>query len=134
MNYGQTDKAREIQIEVAAGSASTGGKRGESTIEERILSTDSPRFLVDGITQEETYRSGSLLSDHVPIVLNVVGQLMFFDGLKACAREIFARFFFAPHRSQPLTTLRQRYGHAMHAGDRIKERAQRVIGVPMMRA
>jgi hypothetical protein len=39
MNYGQTDKAREIQIKVAAGSASTGGKRGESTIEERILST-----------------------------------------------------------------------------------------------
>jgi hypothetical protein len=39
MNYGQTDKAREIQIKVAAGSASTGGKRGESTIAERILST-----------------------------------------------------------------------------------------------
>ena len=40
----QTDKAREMRIEVAAGSASTGGKRGESTIEERILSTDGPLF------------------------------------------------------------------------------------------
>ena len=29
-----------MRIEVAAGSASTGGKRGESTIEQRILSND----------------------------------------------------------------------------------------------
>jgi hypothetical protein len=29
MNYRQTDKAREMRIEVAAGSASTGGKRGD---------------------------------------------------------------------------------------------------------
>jgi len=40
MNYGQTDKAREIQIKVAAGSAPAGGKREESTIGERILSND----------------------------------------------------------------------------------------------
>jgi hypothetical protein len=105
MNYGQTDRAREIQIEVAAGSASTGGKRGESTIEERILSTDSGG-LADGTKLKETL-SACLLLDDVPIVLNVVGQLVFLNGPETCASQILSGFFLAPHRPQPFTTLRQ---------------------------
>jgi hypothetical protein len=84
-----------MRIEVAAGSEWTGGKRGESTIEERILSNDgvlgvlgfslqtqptlhptNGRGLNPQIHQARNTRfsdTGSLFLYDVPVVLNVVG-------------------------------------------------------------
>jgi len=76
----------------------------------RLRGEISETFFTTEIQSSQSFLStdrGALLLDHVPIVLNVVGQLMFCDGPKAGPGEIFARLFFAPHRPQPFTTLRQ---------------------------
>src|SRR5262245_17450135 len=98
-----------MRIAVAAGSASTGGKREESTIEERILSNDALCFFSGAKTA--TYE-GFLLPNDVPIVLDIVSQFMFLNGSETCASQILSSFVFPPHRPQAFTTLRQGYGHA----------------------
>ena len=70
-----------------------------------------------------------LLLDDVPIVLDIVSQFMFLNGLETCASQILSSFFFPPHRPQAFTALRQGYGHAVQARHGVKEGTQRMINV-----
>src|SRR5262245_35661721 len=117
-----------MRIAVAAGSASTGGKREESTIEERILSNDT-LCCRRGNTQKKICRRASLLLNHVPVVLDIVGQLVFLNGPETCASQILSSFFFPPHRPQSFTALRQGYGHAVQTRDRVEKGSQWMINV-----
>src|SRR5690606_17717693 len=66
---------------------------------------------------------------HVPVVLNIVRELVCFDGAEARAPEVLAGLLLPPHGSQSLTVLRQRNGHAVHAGDGIKQSTDRMLTV-----
>ena len=69
------------------------------------------------------------LPDHIPVVLDIVRQLMRINGSETGLMKVFASLFLAPHRTQSLTALRQRHGHAVHSRDSVKERANRVVDI-----
>src|ERR1700730_6038347 len=56
-------------------------------------------------------RSLALLSDYIPVVLNVVRQLMRRDRTKASPLQVFTSLFLTPHGAQAFAALRQRHGH-----------------------
>jgi hypothetical protein len=74
-----------------------------STLRPPCLSGEiSETFFTREIQSSQSFLStdrGALLPDDVPVVLNVVGQLVFLDGLETGAGKIFAGFLLAPHRS-----------------------------------
>src|SRR5918999_1687672 len=67
-----------------------------------------------------------VLSHDVPVVWDVVRQSVRFNRSETCLLQVFARLFFAPHGSQTFSALRQRNGHATHARDSVKKRADRM--------
>src|SRR5690606_39381419 len=67
--------------------------------------------------------------DDVPVVHDVVRQLLRRDLAEAGALQVLARLRLAPHRAQALAALRQRDRHTVHAGDRVQQRAERMPGV-----
>src|SRR5690606_24349413 len=69
------------------------------------------------------------LSHDIPVVLDIVRESLRLDGVKTRTREILAGLLFAPHRAEAFAALRERHGHAVHARDRIEQRAERMIPV-----
>ena len=50
-----------------------------------------------------------------------MGQFMDLDGAKPCLLKILHRHLFAPHGAEAIATLRQRYRHAVHARNCVKQ-------------
>ncbi|HKN27157.1 MAG TPA: hypothetical protein VJY34_04455 [Roseiarcus sp.] len=48
--------------------------------------------------------------------------------------EILKRLFASPHRAETLAALRQGHRHAVHAGDRVEQRTQRVVEIAVVAA
>src|SRR6476646_1097070 len=61
----------------------------------------------------------------IVVVLDVVAQPVNRDGRKSGFREEALGRLAAPHRAETIAALRQRDGHAVHAGNRVEQRADR---------
>ena len=68
----------------------------------------------------------------IEVVERVVGQLVHLDRPEAGLAEVALGGLAAPHGAQSLAALRQRHGHAVHAGHRVEQSAQRMVSVQVM--
>jgi len=70
-----------------------------------------------------------LISDNIPVVLNVVRQSVRLNRFETGLFEVFPCFFFTPHGAQSLTTLRQGNRHAVHRRNCVEECADGVVKI-----
>src|SRR5690606_23302404 len=69
------------------------------------------------------------LPHDIPVVLDVVRELVRLDRAEAGAGEILPGLRLAPHRAETFAALRERHSHAVHARDRVEQCAERMIDV-----
>jgi len=113
----QLERGRLVEIEdTLEGNVDDGQSHGFSPMERPIF------YVIDSMHPSgqvmPTMRPGCTrvsLPDNVPVVLNVMGQVMLLHRSEPGLLEILTRLLLAPHRAQPFAPLSQRHGHAVQA-------------------